>query len=129
LPFLLDRRRQRFDVLLLVLGQQPDQALQFAACLGPGLRFVVEARLQVLQGEGEVEDVDVAAAGHRERPADVRADHEGAVDGTRRQRSLEDHLAAREVAAVLVDVDAGELRMCKFFVAHCSFLSLSRRAS
>src|SRR4029077_7397503 len=68
--------------------------------------------------EGEVEDFDVAAARHRQRPADVGPDHEGAVDGAGRERPLEDHLAAGKIAAALGDLDPGKLRIRWFLVAH-----------
>ena len=51
-------------------------------------------------------------------------DRHRAVDGAGGQGSLEDHLAAGKVAAVGVDVDAGELGLCQFSIVHLVLLSL-----
>jgi sec-independent protein translocase protein TatA len=47
-------------VFALVLGDEVDQDREITGGAGPLLRFLIEGRLEVLEGEGEVEDVDFA---------------------------------------------------------------------
>jgi hypothetical protein len=108
---LLDSRGERFHVLLLVIGQQRDQLPELAAPPHPAFRLSVELGLEVLEGEREVEDRDVAAAARPQRPPDVGTNRERSVEGASCQRALEDHLATGEVFAVLVDGYADQLRV------------------
>ena len=103
----LDRRREGVDVLLLVGADQLDQVgLGAVQPLDLLRRLLVERRLEVLEGEGEIEDVDIAARALRERPADQGAHRGRAVDGAGREQALHQQGAAVD----LLDFDRRQLR-------------------
>ncbi len=101
----LDGGLERVDVLVLVradlLGQRAHLPGHVHAVERPG----VEARLEVLEGERVVEDVNVPLAALGERARDERGEGAGAEDRARRHRGAQQEGAAGGAG----DLDLGQL--------------------
>ncbi len=95
---------ERVDVLLLGVAEIARDLHRLRAQLEL-LRAAVEVRLEVLEREREVEDVEVAHVALRERVAQERGDHAGAVDGAGGEHALDQE----RLAADAFDADGGEL--------------------
>src|SRR6476646_2181301 len=102
----VDRLGDRIDVGDLVvadLAHEPHRLAAHVAALGDGAR--VERRLDVLEREREVEDVDAAAGLLRARAAHARPDGRAAEQRAGRQGAAGEERAARHA----VDLDGREL--------------------
>ena len=118
-----DRRRQRVDVLVLVARDHLDERAELARRLQVREGLLVERRLQVLEREREVEDVQVALArlALRERPLDEGAHRERPVGRAGGEGALRDEGAP--VHRLDVDLDLRQLGRGQLLVLHChSFL-------
>src|SRR6185312_7114220 len=103
----LDGLRDRVDMRRLVVADLADEAHRGAAHVAAlGRRAAVERRLDVLEREREVQDVDVAAGLLRDRAPDERADGRAAEQRAGRQRAAREERAARHA----VHLDGLELR-------------------
>ena len=85
---------------LVVADLDRDEAVLRAQALDPLQALLVEARLQQLEGQREVQDVGVAAARLCERDADARTRRRARGERGRQQEGLAGHAAGRDGRAV-----------------------------